>query len=198
MNNSIQQINTIIRSRKSTFTNGLKPKGKISDDVILEILENATWAPSHGLVQPWYFKVFTGKGINNFFTNQQRIYKETTSAEKFNELKYKKYTEKVDIFSHIITIICKRDPKRRFPKQEDIVSVACAVENIYLSLNAYGIGGYLSTGDICYTKPMREFLNLGEEDECIGFFMLGLPDESFTPPARKRIAATEKTEWVRE
>jgi nitroreductase len=198
MDNSIQLISSFIRNRKSTFTNNLKDNAKIEDRLIGEILDNAIWAPSHGLVQPWYFKVFAGDGVGSFFLAQQRIYKESTPAEKFNESKYNKFTEKVSKVSHIVAIICRRDPKRRFPKQEDIVSVACAVENIYLCLGPYGIAGYLSTGDICYTPQMRDYLKLGEEDECIGFFIMGMADETSVPVMRKRIPAPEKTEWIRE
>jgi nitroreductase len=198
MENSVHLISSLIRNRKSTFTNNLKENAKIEDSVIIEILENAIWAPSHGLVQPWYFKVFAGEGVRNFFLTQQRIYKESVSEEKFNESKYNAFTGKVNKVSHIVIIICQRDSKRRFPKQEDIVSTACAVQNIYLCLDSYGIAGYLSTGDICYTKQMREFLNLGEEDECIGFFIMGIAAETDVAVSRKRIPAIDKTEWIRK
>jgi nitroreductase len=196
MDNSIQLVNSIIRNRKSTFTQNLKENAKIEDHVITEILENAVWAPSHGLVQPWYFKVFAGEGVGSFFLAQQRIYIESTPAEKFNESKYNKFTEKVSKVSHIVVIICQRDPKRRFPKQEDIVSAACAVQNIYLCLGPHGIAGYLSTGDICYTQQMRDYLRLGEEDECIGFFIMGIADATSVPITRKRVPAIDKTEWI--
>ena len=187
-----------IRNRKSTFVNGLKEGGDIPDGVISNLLENAIWAPSHGLVQAWSFKVFAGMGVNAFFGIQQKIYKETTPPEKFREEKFEKYLSKSSRVSHVLAVIMQRDVKKRFPKQEDLVSVACAVQNIYLSMQAYGIAGYLSTGDICYTQQMREFLRLGEEDECLGFFILGLPDENVSRPARKRIPASEKTQWIRE
>jgi nitroreductase len=198
MENSNHIISSIIRNRKSTFTNNLKDNPRIEDSVISEILENAIWAPSHGLVQPWYFKVFTGEGVKRFYLAQQKIYKESTSPEKFNETKFNKFTDKINKVSHIVVIICQRDPKKRYPKQEDIVSTACVVENIYLCLDSYGIAGYLSTGDVCYTPQMREYLNLGEDDECIGFFILGLPDETSVSLNRKRIPAINKTEWIRE
>ena len=198
MENSIQQLNIWIRNRQSTFVNGLKEGEIIDDKIIEELLENASWAPSHGLVQAWSFKVFAGEGVKTFFKVQQQIYKAITPEDKFFDFKYNQYDEKWKRVSHIIAIIAKRDPYRRFPKQEDLVSVACAVENIYLSMQAYGIGGYLSTGDTCYSDAMRKYLRLDAEDECIGFFILGVPDESFTRPPRTRIPATEKTEWIRE
>jgi nitroreductase len=187
-----------IRERKSTFVNGLAEGGKINDAIIEKIIENATWAPSHGLVQAWHFMIYAGMGVERFFKVQQEIYRQTTHPDKFRQEKYGKYAAKSSRVSHVIAVIVKRDPKKRFPRQEDIVSVACAVQNIYLSLNSYGIGGYLSTGDLCYTKEMSEFLGLGEEDACLGFFILGIPDTSLKRPERKRIPADEKSKWIRD
>lgn len=192
-----KKIDEILRLRRSTFVNGLREGGKIDDDTIRSLLENATWAPTHGLVQAWEFKVFAGKGVETFFRTQQAIYKETTPPEKFNQTKYDNYPSKASRVSHVIAILARRDPRRRFPKQEDIVSVACAVQNIYLSLHEYGVAGYLSTGDICYSPAMRKYLELGEEDECIGFFVLGIADEQARKISRKRIPAAEKTTWIR-
>jgi nitroreductase len=187
-----------IRDRRSTFVNGLAIGSKIDDSVIEKLLENAIWAPSHGLVQAWYFKVFAGKGVETFYSLQQAIYREITPEHRFNEMKYIKYQEKSKHVSHIIAIIARRDPNKRYPKQEDIVSVSCAVQNIYLCLQAYDIAGYLSTGDVCYAEPMREYLGLGNDDECIGFFILGIADRNVPRSVRKRISVREKTEWIRD
>jgi nitroreductase len=191
-------IDKWIKERRSTFLNGLKEGGRIDDSIIEALLENATWAPSHGLVQPWHFKIFTDRGLERFYLRQQEIYKNTTPKEKFNELKYSKFPEKAKKVSHVIAILVKRDPRRRFPKQEDLVAAACATQNMYLSLKAYDVAGYLSTGDVCYQQAMRDFLGLEEEDECIGFLTLGIADESAKPRSSKRIPASEKTEWIRE
>ena len=198
MDNSVQSVSKWIKDRKSTFVNGLKEGSKIDDAVIGQLLENASWAPSHGLVQAWFFKVFADEGVKTFFRTQQEIYKQVTPPGKFFDFKYDAFNDKWKRVSHVIAVIAKRDAFKRFPKQEDLVSVACAVENIYLSLGAFGLGGYLSTGEICYAQAMREFLKLEEEDEPIGFFILGEPDESAVRPARARIPVSEKTEWIRQ
>lgn len=192
-----QDISNWIKSRKSTFVRGLKEGSKIDDAIVEQLLENASWAPSHGLVQPWQFKVFAGDGVKTFFTIQQKIYKEITPTNKFIDFKYNAYNDKWKRVSHVIAIVAKRDPHKRFPKQEDVISAALGVQNIYLSLNAYGIAGYLSTGDVCYSQPMREYLQLEKDDEPIGFFILGEPDESFVGPTRVRVPVKEKTQWIR-
>ena len=191
-------VKDIIQSRESTFVNGLLEGGKIDDSVIESILENAIWAPSHGLGQVWDFKVFAGQGVVSFFNKMQEIYKYTTASDKYRQEKYEGYPSKANKVSHIIAIIARRDPRKKFPKLEDIVSTSCAIQNIYLSLGVHGVAGYLSTGDICYTQATREYLQLGDEDECLGFFQLGIKDTSKSGRQRKRIPAKEKTVWVRE
>ena len=196
MDNKVSQIDSWIRNRKSTFVNGLKEGEKIENEVIEKLLENATWAPSHGLGQTWFFKVFEKDGVKSFFKEQKRIYKEITPENKFFDFKYDAYDEKHKKVSHVVAIIAKRDPYKRFPQQEDLVSVACAVQNIYLSLEAYGVAGYLSTGDICYSKQIREFLKLEEDDVCLGFFILGIADENFQRPPRTRASLVDKIQWI--
>lgn len=193
-----ENIENWIRNRQSTFINGLKEGSQINDSTVMKLLENASWAPSHGLAQVWYFKVFAGDAVKRFFGVQKHIYKEITPADKFVSFKYDAYDDKHKRVSHIVAVIARRDPYKRFPKQEDLVSVACAVQNIYLSLQAYNLAGYLSTGDVCYAQAMRNFLGLGPDDEPVGFFILGEPDQNAPQrPPRTRTPVAEKTEWVR-
>ena len=72
----------------------------------------------------------------------------------------------------------------------------CPAEYIYISLPAYNVAGYLSTGDVCYAESMRKFLELKEEDECLGFFQLGVAKSGKTDKKRPRIPAKEKTVWI--
>ena len=65
------------------------------------------------------------------------------------------------------------------------------MQNMYLALQSFGIAGYLSTGDVCYDPAMRNYLQLDEEDACIGFLTLGIAREGYIPPERKRLPASE-------
>lgn len=191
-------INDVIRQRRSTWPLNFNQDRKIDKSVITEILDTAVWAPSHGLTQPWKFFVFQGDGVRTFFNKQKEIYLEITPPEQVKESKLAKYDEKVSRVSHIIAVCMERDKKRKYPEIEEIVATACVIENIYLCMNDFGIAGYLSTGDICYTQQMKDYLGLGEEDKCLGFFQLGYAKEGISRPDRKRIPATEKTVWISE
>jgi nitroreductase len=190
-------IQKAIKERRTIYPINFDPVKKIEDiNTIRNILDTAVWAPTHKLTQPWNFKVFHGDGVKTFFSKQQEIYKIITPEDAFSDKKYLKYMDKAEQVSVVIAVWMKRDPEKRVPEIEEIVATGCVIENIYLSLKPHGIVGYLSTGDICYTRQMKEFLEIGEEDKCLGFFQLGYPKESMRLVERKRVPANEKTEWI--
>ena len=82
------------------------------------------------------------------------------------------------------------------PEIEDIEAVSCAVQNIYLSVTAYGLGGYWTTGGVTYKERAKSFFGLGEEDKLLGFFYIGHIAVSSTGGTRKSIE--EKTTWINE
>ena len=60
--------------------------------------------------------------------------------------------------SHVIAIIHHRK-ESKIPVIEEHEAIGCAVQNIYLSLTAWGYGGYWSSGGGVYKKELDEYLN---------------------------------------
>jgi nitroreductase len=189
-------LDQLIRERRSTYPVNFEPGHKIDDSLILRLLETAVWAPTHGLTQPWFFRVYHGDGVRDFFLKLRDIYLEITPSDQVKNSKISKYEEKINQVSHVLAVCMIRDPKKKYPEIEEIVATACVIENIYVCINAYGIAGYLSTGDVCYTQQIKDFMGLGADDKCLGFFQLGYPREGINRPERKRIPAAEKTVWI--
>lgn len=188
-----QLLNELIKKRRSVFPDQFEAGKKIDDAIIQQILENATWAPNHGLGEPWHFTVFTGEGLQSLANFQSNLYKQE-AGESFNEGKYIKLQQQPLKASHIISIGMKRSAKKSIPEIEDIEAVSCAVQNIYLSVTAYGLGGYWTTGGITYMDKAKPFFDLGEEDKLLGFFYIGhiaVPSTS-----AKRQPLHEKIKWV--
>ncbi len=192
MQQNLFDINVFLRSRRSTFVTNYTGE-KIADNLIKDILENATYAPTHKLTEPWHFKVFADSGLTKLFAKQADIYKENTEIALFSEEKYNKFLENAKKVSHVIAICMKRDVAERVPEIEEICAVACAVQNIYLSVTAYQLGGYWSTGGGAFSAEMHKFLELGEKDRCLGFFYLGITNKEQTQAKRSPIET--KTEW---
>lgn len=195
MHYNIEEINSLIRTRRSVFPKQFVPGKKVPDIVIKDILVNATWAPTHKLTEPWYFIVYTGKGLQKLAEFQSQKYKEEAGAS-FKESKYHNLQTNPLLASHVIAICMRRDPNKSIPEVEEIAAVACAVENIYLSVTAYGIGGYWTTGGVTYMESAKEFFGLGKEDKLLGFFYIG--EVAIPSVAGTRESLEEKSRWVTE
>lgn len=188
-------LNQLIRNRRSVFPDQFVAGKKIADDIITEILTNATWAPNHGQEEPWQFTVFSGDGLKTFANFQSELYKEE-AAEAFNDSKYQKMKTQPLKASHIISLATKRSTKKSIPEIEDIEAVACAVQNIYLTVAGYGLGGYWTTGGITYMEKAKPFFGLGDQDRLLGFFYVG--HVAVPSGTAKRTPLNEKVKWVTE
>lgn len=188
-------FNTLARNRRSVFPDQFIAGKKIDDAIIKEIMINATWAPNHGRAEPWQFTVFTGEGLKKLAAFQSELYKQE-AGDQFKEATYIKLQNQPLKASHIIAIGMKRTITKNIPEVEDIAAVACAVENIYLSVTAYGLGGYWTTGGVTYNEKAKSFFGLGEQDRLMGFFYIGhvaIPSVGAT-----RLPFEEKVKWVEE
>ncbi len=190
-----QEVNQLIRQRRSVFPKDYTGES-VADTVVEQLLENANWAPTHKLTEPWRFRVFTGAGLQTLARLQGDCYKKVTEANgTFKEDRYQALLNKPLLSSHIISIGMKRDEKASVPEVEEIGAVFCSVQNMYLTATAYGIGCYLSTGGITYFEEAKELFGLRSEDKLLGFLHLGVPKTLSTEGKRKPIG--EKVVWMR-
>ena len=190
----IAVFNQLIKSRRSVFPKDYTGE-KVDDAIVHQMLENANWAPTHKLTEPWRFVVFTGEGLKKLAAFQSECYKLISTANgTFREDRYQNLLTKPMESSHIIAVGMKRDEKKGVPEIEEIGAVFCAVENIYLTATAYGIGCYLSTGGVTNFEEAKEFFGLGKEDKLLGFINIGMPKGALPEGRRKSIE--EKVKWV--
>jgi len=185
-------ITHLIRNRRSVFPDQFVPGKQVPADIIQQILENATWAPNHGQTEPWYFTVFTGNGLQKLADFQGELYKKE-AGEKFQAAKHLKLQHQPLKASHVVAIGMKRS-NGKIPEIEEVEAVACAVQNIYLSVWAYGLGGYWTTGGVTYMAKAKPFFGLQEQDKLLGFFYIGYIE--VPPVASKRKPLHEKVVWV--
>jgi len=190
-----KEINQIIKNRRSIFPAMYSGK-PVADEIIQQLLENANWAPTHRHTEPWRFKVFTGKALERLGNCLADLYKQYTPAEKYSTKKHEKTARKPQKCSHVIAICMQRDSEERVPEWEEMCAVACAVQNMWLTTQAYDLGAYWSSPGTIKREEMRSFLKLDEGEKCLGFFYVGhyVGDEV----AAKRGAIEEKVVWVRE
>lgn len=187
------QVTALIRRRRSVYP-AMYSDQPVKREIIEEMLENANWAPTHKMTEPWRFTVFTGEGLKKLAYFQSELYKKvSTEEERFEEKQYQKLKEKPLMCSHVIAIGMRRDYK--VPEMEELAATACAVQNMYLTAAAYGIGCYWGTGGITYLQEAKAFFDLGESDKLLGFFHVGMLKNDNWPEG-KRGSIKEKVVWV--
>lgn len=196
MNLNPELLNEVIESRRSVFQQDYSG-AQVDDAIVIQMLKNANWAPTHKLTEPWRFVVFTGAGLLKLAQYQAGLYKEITTADNtFREERYQNLLTKPMLSSHIIAVGVKRDPKKSVPEIEEVGAVFCAIQNMYLTAAAYGVGAYLSTGGITYFEEAKTFFGLEDEDTLLGFFHVGIPKRDLSKGKRKPVEG--KFKWVSE
>lgn len=178
-----------IENRRSIFPN-LFTGEAIDDSRVLKLLNAANQAPNHRNTEPWRFIVFGEESKLDLATYLQTFYKEHTPTEKYKDLKYHKISKKVTSSSHIIAICYELSGQ--VPEWEELAATACAVQNLWLAATADGLGGYWSS-----PKSMSEageFLDLPDNQKCIGLFYLGVPMAG-RPPKKEKGNILEKIIW---
>ncbi len=192
---NLNYFNSIIKKRRTSPPPLYVKEKVIPEDIILQILENANYAPNHKKTEPWRFTVFTGDGLKKLSQMQADIYTKF-AGEKFKEIKLKKLVDFPLMCSHIIVIGMKRDETKKVREIEEIEAVACAVQNMFLTATAYGLGTYWSTGGITYLEESKPFFNLNKEDHLLGLFHLGYLHQP-AGNGYKRGSIEDKVKWVR-
>jgi nitroreductase len=187
---AISSITQIIRSRRSVFPKNYMER-PIEKPIIEEILENANNAPTHKLTQPWRFKVFTGESLGLLGQELADKYRDS-AGNSFSEMKYQKTLQNPIRSACVIAICMQRDLEESVPEWEEIASVACAVQNMWLTCTAYGIGSYWSSP--ASIADMDDFLHLKEGEHCLGFFYMGYYEGEV--PASPRSRMEDKVVWV--
>ena len=194
MSFNLREFDQLVHDRRSVFPPQYSGES-IDEATVRDILTHATWAPTHKRTEPWRFTVFMKDGIARLAEMQAACYRKVTEADgTFREERYSGLKTKPFQSACIIAIGMKRDAKKSVPEVEEIGAVFCAVENMYLSATARGLGCYLSTGGVTYFEEAKPLFDLEPEDRLIGFFHLGVPKDRPAPKERRPLDQVSR--WV--
>lgn len=194
MSISLTQVSELIQSRRAVAPKFYVP-GKPIDRVIIEqLLENANWAPTHKRTEPWRFRVFHSQESRQRLSEYlSKFYQENTPPDLFSEEKMIGAGANPLRAGAVIAIVHSPDPAANLPEFEEIASVAMAVQNMWLSCAAIGLGGFW--GSPRAALEANEFLQLESHERCLGLFYLAW-HEMPTEVLGKRGDVAEKTTWM--
>ena len=167
----------------------------VDESIIQLILENANWAPTHGLTEPWRFTVYTGPARARLADFLAATYQAITTPEEFKPNKYEGMSRNALLAPVVIAIGMKRQEIEKIPELDEIQAVACAVQNMHLTAAAFGLGGFWSTNVAAVSPQMCRFIGLGPKDRAMGLFYLGYPSCDWPEGTRRPV--TDKVCWER-
>lgn len=178
---------TAITQRRSMGLSRLKPD-PVDRRLIERMLEAANWAPSHGDTEPWRFTVFSGEGRE-------------TLAELF-EAAHGDENGRKRAFAAPVWISIGMAPARRedgsllMSEDEELMAVACAVQNLHLMASALGLAGMWHSKGTSAHPAVARGLGLESPARLLGFFQCGWPATDW--PAGTRRPLSEKVRWVEQ
>ena len=162
-------LKEIIESRRSVFPKSYSAEA-IDVKILDEIIHSGTFAPSHKRTKPWRFKIFQGENKDKLGAQLANIYKQTTAPQGFLEKKYLDISDKINMSNAVVTIVVNFSGL--VPEWEEIAATARGVQNMYLTAAANNVGCYWSTPSMI--NHLNDFLELDENQKCIGLFYLGM------------------------
>ncbi len=178
--NNLAVIAARIRGRRTTK---LFLQEKVSDELVLEAIELARWAPNHHLTEPWHFYLF-GDASKRAATELIRtIVTENKSAE-VAEFK----ARSAAAVPGWLLVTCRKSTNL-LQQQEDYASCCCAIQNLTLYLSEAGVGSKWTTGAITRDQRFFDLLDIDADREfVVGLIWYGYVDKL---PVQKRTAVAK-------
>jgi nitroreductase len=185
MNENADLLFDAIRNRRSMGLSRLKPD-PVDHSLIERMLGAADWAPSHGDTEPWRFTVFTGDG-------RERLADLFESAEGHEGARKRAFAAPVWISIGMAPVL-KEDGSLLMSEDEELMAVACAVQNLHLMASALGLAGMWHSKGSSVHSAVAHGLGLDPPARLLGFFMCGWPATDWLTSTRRPLS--EKVRWV--
>lgn len=141
-----------IRTRRSVrqFT-----REAVSEEVVNEVLESGSWAPSGKNNQPWKFAVIRDRALRESLASL------THSGPIIREA--------------AVCIAIFLDQSRVYDRTKDVQAVGACIQNMLLAIHSLGLGG-VWLGEIIKNKEkVKELLDGGENLELMAVVAFGHP-----------------------
>jgi nitroreductase len=150
---------------------------EIAREILVEMLEDAHWAPTHGLTQPWRFNIFTGDGRGRMADFLQSLYDQTTPEDEFRPEKRAKLRDNLIQAPVAVAVAALTDSGVKISRMDELCATACAVQNLLLSAHQRGIGSFWSTPPVGCREEFALWLGLDSRHTALGLVYLGYPKE---------------------
>ncbi len=169
------------RTRRTIKPAQMDSGREIAHELLVEILEDAHWAPTHGLTQPWRFHVFSGGGRLRLAEALQAVYDRTTPENEVRPEKRAYLRDNLLQAPACITIAALTESGGKISRMDELCATACAVENLLLSAHQRGVGSFWSTPPASCREEFSNWLGLDSRHTSMGIVYLGYAKDGVVP-----------------
>lgn len=195
MRHSISDTSTLLLDRRSISPEKYSGR-RVHRELVEQVLQHGTWAPNHGLTQPWRFRVFMDGAAERLMGQLSDAYR-AHAGEGAMDSKAEKIRLRGQQCNAIVALGLAHDSAGRFPLWEDEAALAAAVQNMYLMCTAHGIGGFWSTPKFLSHPTARAALGHADGVAGMGLFYMGYPEGEW-PNKGHRKPLEYVSEWITE
>jgi len=179
-----------VRRQKKDITTALLTRStihhwkpdSIREDAVAAALQAAHMAPCHRYTWPWRFTRVGAKARAALFDLTVAIKKGDRAAlpERTRQVLIRKIQNPAELI-----VVSMTRCEDAFTARENYAAVACAIQNLALSLHASGYGSKWSTGKVTRDQQSYDILKVdAAEEEIVGFIWAGVPEAIPTAPER--------------
>jgi nitroreductase len=169
------------RTRRTIKPASMDGSREIASELLVEMLEDAHWAPTHGLTQPWRFHVFTGSARVRLADALQSLYDRTTPQDEIRPEKRAKLREGLLRAPVCVAVSALTESGGKISRLDELCATACAVQNLLLSAHQRGVGSYWSTPPVACRGEFAAWLGLDSRHTSMGLVYLGYPTDGDAP-----------------
>lgn len=172
-----------IQSRRTVHSFSCDP---IPDGVLDNALADAILAPCHKLSWPWRFTVAGTVARHAIYSTDRFLrFGDARGPERLEEKIRAKLLNPAEL-----VVVSQVRCDDTFRAREDYAAVACAVQNMSLSLWAQGVGSKWSSGKITRHPDTYTAVRIDPQiEEIVGFIWVGIPATAVEAVPRPPVAS---------
>jgi len=154
---------------------------RVEEETVRELLDDAIWAPTHGMRQPWRFVFVDKDRLPSFAKQVSNTYSEEMQQNREDYLNE----------PNAILVVIMEEPEAQKQWDENFGATACMIQNFWLLAWEQDLGVVWKTNPHIYDPKVKEILNVGENEKIVGFIHLGYFDKGHI--VKDRISLDEKS-----
>ncbi|MEI7026264.1 nitroreductase family protein [Paenibacillus sp. y28] len=172
---------SVIRERRTIRQFKSDP---VDQELLLELMNIANWAPNHGLREPWRFIQYKLEGRKQL----AEAVLGAMSAEEKEKYADQRMKDFATIPVHLIVVMKEDSQQKQW--DDDFGAVSSWIQSFQLAAWERGIGVVWKTNTYIYAPAFREAVGVRPGEKIIGLLYIGYP--AVIPPPRPRTSAESR------